>query len=134
MRIKKLGIAAAVVLGIGLATVSASPAAAYTEAYTFAGVADWDRDGHQDIVVRQNATGDLWLYPGESTRAYSSQQRVKIGNGWNGYTFAGVADYDRDASRDIVVRNDTTHDLWLYPGQSVRGYSAIPPVKIGNGW
>jgi hypothetical protein len=47
MRIKKLGIAAAVVLGIGLATVSASPAAAYTEAYTFAGV------GHRHPQQRQ---------------------------------------------------------------------------------
>jgi hypothetical protein len=133
MRIKKLGIAA-VVLGLGLVTVAATPAAAATEAFTFAGVADWDRDGNQDIVVRQNSNGDLWLYPGESTRAYSSQQRVKIGNGWNGYTFAGVADYDRDGNQDIVVRNDANGDLWLYPGQSVRGYSTLGRYKIGNGW
>ncbi|MFS8978231.1 hypothetical protein PO002_27595 [Cupriavidus necator] len=39
--------------------------------YTFVGVADWDRDGHQDIVAR-DASGVLWLYPGMSTRGYST--------------------------------------------------------------
>jgi uncharacterized protein YktB (UPF0637 family) len=132
MRIKMLGMAA--VVGLGLATAGAAPAAAGTEAYTFAGVADWDGDGSQDIVARDNATGDLWLYPGESVRGYSSQQRVQIGNGWNGYTFAGLADYDGDGHRDIVARDDSSGDLWLYPGQSVRGYSTLGRYQIGNGW
>jgi hypothetical protein len=50
--------------------------------YTFAGVADWDRDGHQDIITRQDTTGDLWLYPGQSLRGPGNVQRVQIGNGW----------------------------------------------------
>lgn len=44
-------------------------------------MADRDRDGHQDIVVRHDASGDGWLYPGESRRGYASTPRVKIGNG-----------------------------------------------------
>jgi hypothetical protein len=97
-------------------------------------VADWDRDGHQDLVTRQDATGDLWLYPGQSVRGYSSTQRVKIGNGWGGYTPFGVADWDRDGHQDLVTRQDGNGDLWLYPGQSVRGYSTLQRVQIGNGW
>lgn len=50
--------------------------------YTPFGVEDYDRAGHQDIIARQDATADLWLYPGESRRGYSSTPRVKIGNGW----------------------------------------------------
>jgi Trypsin/FG-GAP-like repeat len=102
--------------------------------YTPFGVADWDRDGHQDIVARQDATGDGWLYPGQSVRGFSGLPRVKIGNGWNGYTSFGVADWDRDGHRDLIAREDATGDLWLYPGQSVRGYSSVQRVKIGNGW
>ena len=56
----------------------AAPTAAQ---YTFAGLADWDSDGHQDIVTR-DATGLLWLYPGDSSRGYSQEQRFQIGNGW----------------------------------------------------
>lgn len=67
---------------------------------------DWDRDGHQDLITRQDATGDLWLYPGESRRGYSVTQRVRIGNGWNGYSAFGVIDWDRDGHQDIVARDD----------------------------
>jgi len=102
--------------------------------YTFAGVADWDRDGNQDIVTREDATGKLYLYPGQSVRGYSSATRVEIGNGWNGYTFAGVADWDRDGNQDIITREDATGKLYLYPGQSVRNYSSAARVEIGNGW
>jgi FG-GAP-like repeat len=97
-------------------------------------LADYDGDGHRDIVARENATGDLWLYPGESKRGYSSVQRVKIGNGAGGYTFFGLADYDGDDHQDIVLRENATGDLWLYPGESKRGYSNVQRVKIGNGW
>ncbi|MEU9833765.1 hypothetical protein AB0D67_19775 [Streptosporangium sp. NPDC048047] len=50
--------------------------------YSFFGATDWDRDGHQDLITRQDTTGDLLLYPGQSTRGYSTTPPVKIGNGW----------------------------------------------------
>jgi len=100
--------------------------------YTFAGIADWDRDGNLDIVAK-DFWGYLWLYPGEGVSGYSSQQRVQIGNGWNGYTFAGITDWDNDGNQDIVAR-DSNGYLWLYPGEGVRGYSSQQRVRIGNGW
>ncbi|GLC92898.1 hypothetical protein Tamer19_23060 [Cupriavidus sp. TA19] len=100
--------------------------------YTFVGVADWDRDGHKDIVARDSG-GVLWLYPGMSSRGYSSVQRVEIGNGWAGYVFAGITDWDRDGHQDIIAR-DSSGSLWLYPGLSVRGYSQTARIQIGNGW
>lgn len=102
--------------------------------YSPFGMADWDGDGHQDIIARHDASGDLFLYPGESTRAYSTHQRVQIGNGWNGTTFFGTGDYDGDRHADIVVRRDSTGELLLYPGESVRGYSQQQPLVIGTGW
>jgi hypothetical protein len=100
--------------------------------FTFAGLADWDADGHQDLVGR-DAAGLLWLYPGDSSRGYSQEQRVQIGNGWKGFTFAGLADWDADGHQDLVGR-DAAGLLWLYPGDSSRGYSAEQRVQIGNGW
>ncbi|MFI7542879.1 FG-GAP repeat domain-containing protein, partial [Actinoplanes sp. NPDC049599] len=98
-------VGAALVLAAGSTVAGATPAAAYTPAMTFAGVADYDRDGSKDIVARDGA-GKLWLYPGQSTRGYSSLGRFEIGNGWNAMTFAGVADYDRDGRQDIVARDN----------------------------
>ncbi|MEU1286931.1 VCBS repeat-containing protein, partial [Kitasatospora sp. NPDC005856] len=102
--------------------------------YSPFGVTDWDHDGHQDVIARDNDSGKLWLYPGDGSRGYSSFQRVEIGNGWAGYSSFGLADWDRDGHQDIVARNDASGDLLLYPGESSRGYSSAQPVKIGNGW
>jgi len=100
--------------------------------YTFYGLGDWDRDGHLDIVAR-NAAGDMMLFPGESRRGYSQAQPVKIGNGWNGLSFFGLGDWDKDGRPDLIAR-DADGNLMLYPGEGRRGYSQAQPVKIGNGW
>jgi hypothetical protein len=99
---------------------------------TFYGMGDWDRDGHLDLVVRRK-NGDLYLYPGESLRGTSREDAVQIGNGWNGTTFYGMGDWDRDGHVDLVVRR-TNGDLYLYPGESRRGYSQADAVQIGSGW
>jgi len=123
----------AAVAAAAMAFWSAGPADAAT-GYTIAGTTDWDHDGHQDIIAVENATGDLWLYPGESKRGYSTRARVKIGNGWNTFTIGGLADWDHDGNQDIIAVDNATGLLWLYPGESRRGYSTQPRVKIGNGW
>ena len=102
--------------------------------YSTFGVADWDRDGHQDLLARDNDTGDLWLYPGQSVRGTITGPRVRIGWGWTGFSAFGVADWDRDGHQDIVTRQDGPGQLWLYPGQSARGLSGTPRVLIGGGW
>ena len=102
--------------------------------YVFAGIADWDRDGHQDIIT-QDPAGDLWLYPGESSRTTSTQARVHIGMGWAGYTFFGTKDWNRDGAPDLVVY-DTGGQLWGYPGSGARSfYGGVPyRFQIGAGW
>lgn len=102
--------------------------------YTFVGVADWDGDGHQDILTRNDANDDLLLYPGESVRRMSSVDGSRIGNGWGEYSFFGVADWDRDGHPDILTRQDSTGDLVLYPGEGTREMSRIAPVKIAVGF
>ena len=50
----------------GLTNADISPAAADTQIFTFAGVADWDRDGSPDVIARDGA-GGLYLCPGHGT-------------------------------------------------------------------
>ncbi|HCT78324.1 MAG TPA: hypothetical protein DGT23_17450 [Micromonosporaceae bacterium] len=103
--------------------------------YTLAGLADWDRDGHMDIIAIEN-NGDEWLYPGESKRTGSSQARVLLGAGWGGFTPFGTIDWDGDGAPDMIARDPSTGQLWLYPGSGARGYYSGSPYRfeIGTGW
>jgi hypothetical protein len=76
-----------------------------------------------------------WLFASQCPAATGwPLPRVKIGNGWTGFTSFGATDWDRDGHQDIITRQDSTGDLWLYPGDSRRGPAQTSRVKIGNGW
>src|SRR5688572_12035682 len=123
MRKVVLGLTAAVVTA-GAALCGASPAAAYYEGrYVFGGVADYDGDGHLDIVASTYASGLLYLFPGTGVRGPITEAPVQIGNGWNvrDWKVEGVADWDADGHQDLIAK-DSVGNIWLYPGQSARGY------------
>jgi hypothetical protein len=96
--------------------------------YTPFGLADWDRDGNQDVIAR-DANGLLWLYPGRGVHGLAA--RVQIGSGFAPYTSFGATDWDGDGNQDVIVR-DATGTLLLYPGRGVQGLA--PRVQIGSGW
>jgi hypothetical protein len=102
--------------------------------YTVAGVADWDKDGKADVIARYDPTGELFVYPGENKRAPSSQPRSLIGAGFGSYTFAGVADWDKDGKTDLIARDDTSGTLYLYPGENKRTASSQARASLGTGW
>lgn len=101
--------------------------------FTIAGVADWDNDGKKDILARNDSTGELYVYPGEGTRAVSTQQPVRIGFGFGGYLLAGLADFDKDGKQDLIAR-DGNGELWLYPGEGKRAQSTQERARIGVGF
>ncbi|MGW4215357.1 FG-GAP-like repeat-containing protein [Lentzea sp. NPDC004789] len=100
--------------------------------HTFAGVADYDRDGKQDVITR-DIDGALYVYPGDGARTALSQQRVWLGNGWQDYTFFGVMDRTGDGAPDVFAENGGT--MWLYLGSGKRErYSGSPDrFDIGTG-
>ncbi len=103
-------------------------------AYTPFGLTDWDRDGFQDVLTRENTNGNLWLYPGKGGRGPNWDARILIGTGWTAYTPFGLTDWDRDGFQDVLTREDTSRILWLYPGKGGRGPNWDPRVLIGTGW
>ena len=92
---------------------------------------DWDGDGHPDLMGREAATGDLYLWRGDGSGGFLGS--MEIGHGWGGMDeIVGAGDWDRDGQYDVIAREDTTGALWLYPGDGIGGFLA--PRQVGNGW
>jgi V8-like Glu-specific endopeptidase len=123
----------------GQSSRTAQLSASYTlgggwNAYTSFGVGDWDRDGHKDLIARQNGHGSspLYIFPGQSTPTIGAA--VRIGQGFEGYSPFGLTDWDRDSHQDLMIRNDASQTLFLVPGISYRGPSNSPLITIGTGY
>lgn len=94
---------------------------------------DLTGDGRADLLAR-DATGILWIYPGNGAVSSASSwgPRIRAGHGWNVMTdIEGVGDFSGDGRADIVAR-DGAGTLWLYPGNGMGGFSSRRAV--GSGW
>jgi hypothetical protein len=94
-----------------------------------AGVGDFNRDGHVDLLARNTATGDVWLYKGTG-KALGA--RVRVATRWGTLRdVTGVGDFDRDGFTDVIAVESATGKLFRYPG---RGTSFGPRLSVGGGW
>lgn len=145
---------------------------------------DLDRDGYQDLVVRDSATGDvfwthyvqssgswatqqiadnwktrtrilvpgdvtgdylpdllsvdsggyLWIYPGKGNGTFGT--RVQVGYGWNQYnSLRAHGDFTGDGKTDLIARQASTGDLYLYKGTGKSGTGAFSTrVKVRSAW
>ncbi|MGW0578818.1 FG-GAP-like repeat-containing protein, partial [Streptomyces sp. NPDC002920] len=99
--------------------------------YTFADVADYNGDTNPDVIARDDATGSLWLYPGNGSGGWSTSA-VYIGSGLAGYTFAGIGDFNTDGYADIVAMAPGG-TLRLFPGDA--GHDLLTPVtSFASNW
>ncbi|MFG2329501.1 FG-GAP repeat domain-containing protein [Streptomyces sp. NPDC048604] len=90
---------------------------------------DFTADGLPDLVARQTATGDLYLFAG--TKSGGLARTGKIGTSWKSLTIVGAGDLNGDRHADLVART-ATGDLYRYYGT---GKGTIGSgTKIGSGW
>ncbi|MFD8301340.1 trypsin-like serine protease [Streptomyces sp. NPDC059690] len=91
---------------------------------------DLNRDGYQDLVLRQSSTGDVyWLHYVPSSDSWS---KTKIFSGWTTRTrIVAPGDVTGDYLPDLLSV-DSGGALWIYPGKGDGTFAAR--VQVGTGW
>lgn len=90
---------------------------------------DLTGDGVPDLVARDTASGDLYLYGGTKTGGVTAAGR--IGTNWKSLTVVGPGDLNGDGHADLLART-VTGDLYRYFGT---GQATIQRgVVMGTGW
>lgn len=93
------------------------------------GSRDVSGNGWDDIVARNAADNDLYLYNGYASGKFNSPQ--KLGTGWGGTTTLLTGDFTGDSAGDLLGIS-TNGDMNLYAGNGHGQFAA--PKKIGSGW
>ncbi len=81
--------------------------------WQIAGVGDFDHDGKADILWRHSASGQNYLYPMDGTTIKPNEGFLRTVADLN-WKIAGVGDFDGDLKADIVWRNASTGDNYIY--------------------
>jgi hypothetical protein len=94
-----------------------------------AGVADFNRDGHPDLVAKQTSTGKLFLYLGGKSKIGGKRQ---VATGFGGYRdVLGVGDFDRDGYTDVAAVQKSNGALVLFRGT---GSTLRAGVRVATGF
>ncbi len=93
---------------------------------------DMNGDGRPDLLAA-DSSGNFWMYPGTGGAGFGS--RIKIGYGWGSFggNVFGSGDYNGDGRPDILAQ-DSSGNLWMYPGTGNAAKPLGPRVKSGYGW
>jgi hypothetical protein len=87
--------------------------------WTIVGTADFDKDGHPDIVWQNDATRQVVVwYMGGPQGDTMLQWDYLSTNGVPGWTVVGAGDFNNDGHPDIVWQNDSTREatVWYMGG------------------
>ncbi|MCG5467516.1 S1 family peptidase [Micromonospora sp. LAH09] len=96
-------------------------------------VGRFNPDDHDDLLAVEQANGKLWLYPG-TTAGTTWGARVEIaGDTWGTRSQLVTGPFTRDDHDDLLLVDDTTGKLLLFPGHAARATTWAPPIEVGPG-
>ncbi|WBB71047.1 S1 family peptidase [Micromonospora sp. WMMD812] len=82
---------------------------------------EFDRDGRDDLIAVEKATGKQWLFPGTGGSDVLGA-RVEVGrSGWTALTELTAGRFNRDSYDDVIAVEKSNGKLWLYPGTATGG-------------
>jgi hypothetical protein len=79
-----------------------------------AGLGDYDGDGKDDILWRNASSGENYLYPMNAMAILGTEGYVRTVSDV-AWTIVAVGDYDGDGKSDLLWRNSSTGENYLYP-------------------
>ncbi|MFJ9342327.1 FG-GAP-like repeat-containing protein [Streptomyces sp. NPDC101733] len=91
--------------------------------------ADFNGDGVQDLVARQDSTGTLKMWLGRGNGTFASS--VEVTGGWRPFTQTLAADFTGDGKADLMAR-DTSGTLKLWNGRGDGSFGSA--VAVTSGW
>ena len=78
------------------------------------GMGDFNGDGRADILWRNESTGENYVYPMDGLAILGSEGYIRTVADLN-WEVVGVADFDGDGRSDILWRNFSTGENYMYP-------------------
>ena len=81
--------------------------------WTVAGVGDFDGDGRSDILWRNTATGDNYIYFMNGLQIVAEGFMRSVADAT--WTVAAVGDFDGDGKADVLWRNASSGQNYIYP-------------------
>jgi len=94
-------------------------------------VGNWDGAVGTDIIARDTATGDLWLYPSAGGGRFGTH-RV-IGTGWGIFSHIfSPGDWTGDGHPDLLAVRHDDRTMWLYAGDGRGSFTGW--WRVGQGW
>ena len=81
--------------------------------WKIAGVGDFDGDGKDDILWRNSSSGQNYLYPMNGTAIKPTEGFIRTVADLT-WQVKGVGDFDGDGKADIVWRNSSSGQNYLY--------------------
>lgn len=94
---------------------------------------DLDGDGCNDTLVRDSAGALHRSTPDCGDVVTPASSSAQVGTGWNGFDgFSYSGDLDGDGRPDLIARQISTGDLYMYAGTEAGKLTRVG--RIGTGW